>query len=195
MHVCVSVSVCVYSFSKVLQDSQKQSLQVIHLQREAQRALFHTWLPVLCFYAEREWEAALRDKQSKVKAAFHWGRVWEAENTCVDGLSIKPTRHRVRRHSVSKCCSQMDGRSQIYFLWRSFLADYATVSQHEVNSLALSVASLPCSRWIRCGSERGHCPLDDLIWNLEQISKAYITGSGMLQSWQNKGGRWMVAVL
>lgn len=108
------------------------------------------WFPVLCFYTERKWEASSegQTKQSLLFTASRrqtlkeegCGRLKHSSH-CVDGLSIfiKPTRHRVRRSLLKKCCSQMDGLSQIYLLQSSFLVDYSTASQHELNSLALSL--------------------------------------------------------
>lgn len=84
---------------------------------------------------------ALRDKESRAKLRGEGRERPQSSPHSMDRLAvfIEPTRHRVRRSLPQKCCSQMDRLSQNYLLPSSFLVDYATVSQHRLNSLALSL--------------------------------------------------------
>lgn len=58
-----------------------------------------------------------------------------------------------------------------------------------VNSAIWCVASsLPCSRWIRCGSDGGHCPLSALDWRAEQIRLYNVFNMPLLFSKQRQTG-------
>lgn len=128
---------CVRSFPKIPQHTTR-FLRVLHLHHEARRSLLH-----MCSAVTRRegGRPALRDKQSRAKLRWEGRDRPQSSSHSMDGLTVfmKPTRHCVRRALPKKCCSQMDSLCRNYLLQSSFLVDYATVSQHRLNSLALSL--------------------------------------------------------
>lgn len=129
---------CVREFPEIPQRSTR-FLQVLHLHHESSVA--HVLSSVVLLNGEKV-GGRLRGTNGAEQSSERKGvRGRKAVRIAWMGLLvfIKPTRHRVRRSLPKKCCSQMDSLSRIYLLQSSFLVDYATVSQHGLNSLALSL--------------------------------------------------------